>query len=161
MLTINTAELNDEDILPHLKKTNPHMATWNDMQLYLRYQIEEYAFSDKKWGSPEALDAEFERRTQDKKKRKEQKFKSKLEELKKRTRTDAYRRNTTLVEKGSRQRAGLQEEGGDTGEARFGMRLARGDKHIHEWGRPVMDEEVGLEFKRCIECGAECEEFEL
>lgn len=154
------AELNDEDILKHLKKTNPHSATWNDMQLYLRYQVEAYAFSPRKWGSAESLDREFERRAQDKKQRKELKFKAKLEELKKRTRTDAYRRSNALVEKGSRVRAGLSGEE-VLGEARFGMRLARGDKHVHDWGRPVMDEESGLEVKRCVECGAECEEFEL
>lgn len=155
------AELNDEEILRHLKKPNPHMSAWNDMQLYLRYQVEEYAFSDRKWGSAEALDAEFERRKEDKSKRKEQKFKSKLEELKKRTRTDAYRRNRNTVEKGSREAAGLADEVAEGSEARFGMRLIRGSKHVHEWGRPIMDAEQGVEVKRCIECGAECEEFEL
>lgn len=63
------------------------------MMLYLRFQIEEYAFSPKKWGSPEALDVEFERREGDKKRRREAKFKTKLDDLKKRTRVDAYRRN--------------------------------------------------------------------
>ena len=56
--------------MPHLKKPNPHKSTWNDMQLYLRFQVEEYAFGDKKWGSAEALDAEFARRETEKRTRK-------------------------------------------------------------------------------------------
>lgn len=36
------------------------------------------AFAWEKWGSPEALDAEFERREAEKKERKERKFKAKL-----------------------------------------------------------------------------------
>ena len=132
------------------------------MQLYLRFQVEEYAFSDRKWGSPEALDAEFERRQEEKKDRKDKKFKTKLEDLKKRTRTEAYRRNQTLVEKGSKKRAGILGDGDEEGgEVRFGMKIKGGDKHVHEWGRPVMDAESGLEVKRCVECGIECEEFEL
>jgi DNA-repair protein complementing XP-A cells len=43
------------------------------MMLFLRYQVEEYAFTVK-WGSAEALDAEFERREAEKKKRKEEIF---------------------------------------------------------------------------------------
>ena len=118
------------------------------MQLYLRYQVEEYAFSDKKWGSPEALDEEFEKRQEEKKVRKEKKFKNKLVELKKKTRTEAYRRS----------RKG--EGGGE--DAQFGTTIVgRFDRHVHEWGRPVMDETSGLEVKKCIECGAECEELEL
>jgi len=145
MLTYTTlAELQDPELLPHLKKPNPHKATWNDMQLYLRYQVEEYAFSDRKWGSSNALDEEFERRQTDKKARKERKFKEKLIDLKRKTRTEAYRRNKAAGES----------------EARFGMKIAS-DRHLHEWGRPVMDAETGVEVKRCIECGQECEELEL
>ncbi|KAJ6130902.1 DNA binding domain [Penicillium capsulatum] len=87
------AELRDEEILPHLERPNPHKSTWNNMMLYLRFQVEEYAFSEQKWGSAEALDAEFERRENDKKRRRETKFKTKLQDLKKRTRVEAYRRN--------------------------------------------------------------------
>lgn len=35
-------------------------------------------FAWEKWGSPEELDAEFERRVEDKKKRKDKKFKQKM-----------------------------------------------------------------------------------
>ncbi|GAB7362089.1 hypothetical protein MBLNU230_g2122t1 [Neophaeotheca triangularis] len=135
-------ELKDTELLPHLKKPNPHKSTWNDMMLYVRYQVEEYAFSDKKWGSAEALDAEFEKRTQETKNRKEKKFRNKLDELKKRTRVDAYKRA----------RAGGGGEFGDT--------VGRG-KHEHEWGRSVEDPETGMMKKSCTECGMEVEELEF
>lgn len=70
------AELRDVEILPHLSKPNPHKATWNNMMLYLREQVEEFAF--KKWGGEEGLDEEYERRVSLKKKKKDKKFKSKL-----------------------------------------------------------------------------------
>jgi DNA-repair protein complementing XP-A cells len=112
------------------------------MMLFLRYQVEEYAFNTK-WGSAEALDAEFERRETDKKKKKEDKFKSKLEELKKKTRTDAYRRKL--------------KNGGKAGQ--FGDRIGSG-KHEHEWGQTVENEE-GITVKTCTECGMEVEELEF
>lgn len=70
------AELRDVEILPHLSKPNPHKATWNNMMLYLREQVEEFAF--KKWGGEEGLDEEYEKRVSLKKKKKDKKFKSKL-----------------------------------------------------------------------------------
>lgn len=136
-------ELKDEELLPHLERPNPHKTTWNNMMLYLRYQVEEYAFTHK-WGSADALDAEFAKRETDKKRRKEDKFKSKLHELKKKTRVEAYRR--------SRQ-AGA---GGGT----FGDDIGGGGKHAHVWGRPVEDGE-GVGLKTCVECGMEVEELEF
>jgi DNA-repair protein complementing XP-A cells len=114
------------------------------MMLYLRYQVEEYAFSPKKWGSPEALDAEFERRENEKKRRRETKFKTKLQDLKKRTRVEAYRRN--------RQGAA----GGN-----FGDDLGKGGRHVHQWGRSVEDPETGIGVKKCVDCGMEIEELEF
>lgn len=111
------------------------------MMLFLRFQVEDYAFKTK-WGSPEALDAEFEKRESDKRKRKEDKFKSKLNELKKKTRTEAYRRN-------------LKNGGG----GKFGDALGSG-KHEHEWGQTVENEE-GISVKTCVECGMEVEELEF
>lgn len=139
---LTDSELKDEELLPHLERPNPHKATFHNMRLYLRFQIEEYAFS-KKWGSAEALDEEFVKREGEKKKRKEEKFKSKLQELKKRTRTEAYRR----------ERAG--GGGGD-----FGDRIDRSGKHTHTWGRPVENAD-GIGVKTCVECGMELEELEL
>ena len=135
-------ELKDEALLPRLEKPNPHKSNWHPMNLYLRYQIEEYAFSDQKWGSPEALDEEFERRLKETKERKEKKFKNKLQELKKRTRVDAYKRG----------RAG--------GGGEFGDVIGNG-RHEHEWGRSVEDPETGMMKKSCVECGMEVEELEF
>ncbi|KAI1389177.1 DNA repair protein [Hypoxylon trugodes] len=149
-------ELRDEELLPHLSRPNPHKSHWHDMMLFLRYQVEEYAFSKKKWGSAEALDAEFERREADKKKRKEAKFKEKLLDLKKRTRTDAYRRQ--------RGKLGIGGNGGSSAapgkKAKFGDAISTGGKHAHEWGR-VIENEDGATVKTCTTCGMEVEEMEF
>lgn len=142
-------ELRDEELLPHLERPNPHKSSWNSMMLYLRYQVEEYAFSAKKWGSPEALDVEFEKREGVKKKRKEDKFRGKLAELKKRTRVEAWRRA----------RRKNDEEGG--GEAQFGDDVAKSGKHIHVWGRLPATSNDGGVVKRCIDCGMDVEELEF
>jgi len=60
------------------------------MMLFLRCQVEDYAFSPRKWGSPEALDAEFEKREVEKKLKKNKKFEKKLKELRKKTRTNVW-----------------------------------------------------------------------
>ncbi|KAF2841403.1 DNA repair protein [Patellaria atrata CBS 101060] len=140
-------ELKDEKLLPHLDRPNPHKSTWNNMQLYLRYQIEAYAFSERKWGSAEALDAEFERRQAQTRQRKEKKFNEKLEELKKRTRVEAYRR--------------ARAKGEDGPKAQFGDQVGSKGRHEHEWGRSVEDPETGVSKKTCAECGMEVEEVEF
>ncbi|KUI68042.1 DNA repair protein RAD14 [Cytospora mali] len=143
---ITDPELRDKELLPHLSRPNPHKSHWHDMMLFLRYQVEEYAFNTK-WGSAEALDAEFERRETNKKKRKEEKFREKLLDLKKKTRTDAYRRGT-----------GSSLSGGG---AKFGQDLgANKGKHVHEWGRAIQNEE-GMSVKTCVSCGMEVEELEF
>jgi DNA-repair protein complementing XP-A cells len=135
-------ELKDESLLPHMKKPNPHKSTFHDMMLYLRYQVEEYAFSDKKWGSAEGLDEEYERRKKQTKDRKEKKFRNRLNELKKRTRVDAFKKA----------RAGGGGEFGDTiGNVR----------HEHEWGRAVEDAETGMTKRTCVECGMEVSSMEF
>ena len=58
--------------------------------LFLRCQVEDFAW--KKWGSPEALDAEYERRVADKKKKKNRKFEQSLRELRKRTKESVWQR---------------------------------------------------------------------
>ncbi|KAF9056638.1 hydrophilic protein [Panaeolus papilionaceus] len=83
-------ELKDEDVMPHLLKANPHKSTYANMMLFLRYQVEEFAW--KKWGSPEALDAEYERRTDEKQKKKNKKFEQSLKELRKRTKEGIWQR---------------------------------------------------------------------
>ena len=112
------------------------------MMLFLRYQVEEYAF-EKKWGSAKALDAEFEKRESEKKKRKEDKFKAKLKDLKKKTRTEAVRRKL--------------ENGNKPGQ--FGDVMGNG-RHEHEWGLAVENED-GVSVKACVECGMEVEELDF
>ncbi|EXJ93931.1 DNA-repair protein complementing XP-A cells [Capronia coronata CBS 617.96] len=135
-------ELKDENLLPHLERPNPHKSTWHNMFLYLRCQVEDYAFSEKRWGSAEALDAEFQRREAEKKRRKETKFKSKLADLKKRTRVEAHQRS--------------RKGGGGN----FGDDLGDG-KHIHDFGVPVENPESGIPVKKCVICGLEVEELDL
>ncbi|KAK9897703.1 DNA repair protein [Cystobasidium minutum MCA 4210] len=83
-------ELRDTDILPHLLRPNPHRSTYSNMMLFLREQVEAFAFSDQKWGSPEALDAEFERREEERKKKKNKKFEQSLKDLRRRTTTNRW-----------------------------------------------------------------------
>ncbi|KAI3332744.1 XPA protein C-terminus-domain-containing protein [Ustulina deusta] len=152
-------ELRDADLLPHLSRPNPHKSHWHDMMLFLRCQVEAYAFGPAKWGSPAALDAEFARREADKKRRKEAKFKEKLLDLKKRTRTDAYLRGQGRFDNNAAASGG----GGGTGnkkKARFGDAVADGGKHVHEWGR-VIENEEGATVKTCTTCGMEVEELEF
>lgn len=135
-------ELRDEALLPRLEKANPHQSSWKPMMLFLRFQVEDYAFGSGKWGSAEALDEEFERRRVEGRERKEKKFKNKLEELKKRTRVEAYKRG---------RRGGGGEFGDTIGRAR----------HEHEWGRGTEDPVTGAVKKSCVECGMEVEELEF
>ncbi|KAI9496781.1 XPA protein C-terminus-domain-containing protein [Zychaea mexicana] len=83
-------ELRDPDLLPHWSKPNPRKSTWNNMMLYVREMVEEYAF--KKWGSEEGLDAEYERRESQKNDKKDKKFKEKLADLRRRTMTSTWER---------------------------------------------------------------------
>lgn len=86
----NTAELRDPDLLPHLLKANPHKSTYSNMMLYLRCQVEQYAFSPARWGSEEGLDAEFTRREDEKARRRETKFIKGLADLRRKTRDNAW-----------------------------------------------------------------------
>lgn len=114
------------------------------MMLFLRFQVEEYAVK-KKWGSAEALDAEYARREDQKKVRKERQFKDKLLDLKRKTRTDAFRRQAGTL--------------GKTGASKFGDSVGSG-RHVHDWGRTVQNEE-GMTIKTCVDCGMEVEELEM
>ncbi|KAL7267099.1 DNA repair protein rad14 [Rhizina undulata] len=124
-------ELKDEELLPHIEKPNPHKSTWNNMMLYVRYQVEAHAL--KKWGSLEALDKEFEKRTAERKKRKDEKFCTKLRELKKKTRVESWKRNG----------------GGSTSSG----------KHEHVYGPAVVKGDTGESIRTCEECGFEIEEL--
>ncbi|KAF8168292.1 thioesterase-like superfamily-domain-containing protein [Crassisporium funariophilum] len=83
-------ELRDQELLPHLLKANPHKSTYANMMLFLRCQVEEFAW--KKWGSPEVLDAEYERRAAEKKTKKNKKFEQSLKDLRRRTKEGVWQR---------------------------------------------------------------------
>lgn len=131
-------ELADIGLFKRIVKENPHSGTFSRMQLFLRYQIEEYAF--KKWGSSDNLDNEWLRREEMRKNRREKKFNNKLKEMRKKLRAEELTRN---------------------------LRSQRDKKHIHDWSLPEKKKNVdGKEgesdnayIKRCIECGMEVEEI--
>jgi DNA-repair protein complementing XP-A cells len=58
------------------------------MMLFLRFQVEDFAW--KKWGSPEEMDKEYERRMVEKKKKKNKKFEEGLRDLRSRTREGVW-----------------------------------------------------------------------
>jgi DNA-repair protein complementing XP-A cells len=121
------AELRDEEVMPHLLKANPHKSTYSNMMLFLRCQVEEFAW--KKWGSSEALDAEFERRQKEKKKKKSKKFEEGLKELRRRTKESVWQRR---VDEEHRHVYGNVERGMDGG----------GKQVCHECGFTIDVEEL-------------------
>lgn len=68
------------------------------MMLYLRFQLEAYAFGPHKWGSEENLDLEFSKREEKKKLLSEKKFKKGLNELRKRTKGNVWQKRKDLDE---------------------------------------------------------------
>lgn len=123
-------ELRDEEIMPHLLKPNPHNTTYSSMMLYLRYQVEEFAY--KKWGGSEGLDAEYEKRQTEKKLKKDKKFELKLRELRKKTRVAKFSKS-----------AARRLEG----------------KHEHQFSEEVVDGTTGMSIRTCGLCGLESEEI--
>ncbi|KAK0233361.1 hypothetical protein IW262DRAFT_1444247 [Armillaria fumosa] len=87
---LTDAELRDQELLPHLLKANPHKSTFANMMLFLRCQVEDFAW--KKWGSAEELDAEYQRRVAEKKKKKNKKFEQGLRDLRRRTKEGIWQR---------------------------------------------------------------------
>lgn len=75
---LNQDELRDVSILPHMLRPNPHGGTFSNMMLFLRLQVEAYAFA--KWDGEEGLDQEFERRETEKRERRDKKFQKGLRE---------------------------------------------------------------------------------
>lgn len=126
-------ELKDLSILPRLEKPNPH-GTYSRMQLFLRYQVEEFAF--RKWGGPEGLDNEWVRREEGKIKRRDKKYELKMKEMRKKTRAEEYNRK---------------------------IREGRFDDHKHEWSNYFdggEDEDgVSIRKRRCLHCGFETQEI--
>ncbi|KAG0295107.1 hypothetical protein BGZ96_012494 [Linnemannia gamsii] len=125
-------ELRDTDLFSFWERPNPKKSTWNNMMLYLRCQVEDFAF--KKWDGPEGLDKEFEKREREKETRKEAKFKKELRDLRNKTRTSVWQ------DKRMKQRPKI---------------------HKHNFGTALVDPESGASVQTCVECGiqVECEEF--
>lgn len=123
-------ELKDTLLLRRIEKPNPH--GFLRMQLFLRLQIEEYAW--KKWGSAEGLDAEWERREKARLDRRDKRYQAKMKEMRKKTRAEEYTRKL-------RNGQGLD------------------DRHVHDWLAPLVDTgNDRLVRRRCIDCGIETEE---
>lgn len=130
-------ELNDTALFYRLEKPNPHSGTFARMQLFVRCQVEAFAF--KKWGGDEGLDSEWQRREEGKAMRREKKYQQKLKEMRMKTRAQEY--TNRLREK------------------------KHGTEHIHDFSAPVDGgtDEDGLQIlkRRCIGCGMETEEIAL
>jgi DNA-repair protein complementing XP-A cells len=108
-LLIFLAELRDEELLPHMLKANPHHSTFSNMMLYLRMQVEEFAW--KKWGSPEALDAEYEKRENEKKRKRGKKFEQSLKELRRRTKETVWQQRRDMEHQHTFGVAGVDDDG--------------------------------------------------
>ncbi|KAG5436973.1 hypothetical protein PCANB_001247 [Pneumocystis canis] len=124
---LTDSELHDKEILPYMEKSNPRKSEWNTMKLFLRYQVEEFAW--KKWGGPENLDMEWERRVKEKKLKKSMRLEKKIEELKKRIRTSQY------IEKNKDKKT----------------------KHIHNFSQPIINPSTELITKKCAYMNNDCE----
>lgn len=131
-------ELSDQELFHRLEKPNPHSGTFARMQLFVRCEIEAFAF--KKWGGEEGLDQEWERRETQKAKRKEQLYKKEVETMRLKTRAQEFTKR-------------LREK-------KYGKL-----NHKHQFGEPIntyKDEDGNVMVKRrCIECGLEVDEVEL
>ncbi|SCU83092.1 LAMI_0C01970g1_1 [Lachancea mirantina] len=128
-------ELNDSTLFYRLEKPNPHSGTFARMQLFVRCQIEEFAF--KKWGGEEGLDKEWQRREEGKAQRREKKYIMKMKEMRKKTRAQEYTRNM--------------------------LKRKHGEEHVHEFSAPidggVNEDGFRVTKRRCITCGLETEEI--
>ncbi|QPG75658.1 hypothetical protein FOA43_003016 [Brettanomyces nanus] len=125
-------ELADTDLFRRIVKENPHSGTFSRMQLFLRYQIEEYAF--KKWGGVDNLDKEWLKREGMRKNRREKKFNTKLNQMRRKLRAQEITRK---------------------------IRGDKGVRHQHDWSAPVKvgGDDPHLYKRRCMECGMEVEEI--
>jgi len=114
--------------------------------LYVRYQVEEFAW--KKWGGPEGLDKEWERREKMKKEKKDKKFEQQLKgisllqggfthlDLRKRTRTEQWTKRVR------RKGQGFDDEA-----------------HEHVFGPEIQLEGEDVVRRKCEICGMETEEI--
>lgn len=123
-------ELRDVELMPHLLKPNPHNTTYSSMMLYLRYQVEGFAY--KKWKGPDGLDVEYQRRVEEKRVKKDKKFELKLRELRKKTRVAKFSKSAARRLDGP---------------------------HQHEYSESVENPSTGMSVRTCGICGLESEEI--
>lgn len=116
-------EMNDKERLKRIEKPNPHKSTWNNMLLFVREQVEEFALD--KWKTWEALDAEFDKRQKLKEERKKAQFQKKLAQLRKKTRTSTWKADLTSTS----------------------------EKHVHKWSEKSWDEGEQMYRQICTDCG--------
>ncbi|CAI4048872.1 hypothetical protein N7582_004504 [Saccharomyces uvarum] len=130
-------ELNDEELFHRLEKPNPHSGTFARMQLFVRCEVEAFAF--KKWGGEEGLDKEWQRREEGKSQRREKKYEKKIKEMRLKTRAQEY--TNRLREK------------------------KHGKAHVHNFSAPIdggTDEDgYQIQRRRCTDCGLETEEIDI
>lgn len=130
-------ELNDLELFDRLEKPNPYSGTFARMQLFLRCQIEQYAFN--KWGGEKGLDDEWLRREESKVVRQKKKYQQKIREMRLKTRSQEYTERLQIKKYGR--------------------------SHIHKFSEPVDigtdDNGFSVKKRRCVECGLESEEISL
>ncbi|QLL31050.1 hypothetical protein HG536_0A08670 [Torulaspora globosa] len=130
-------ELNDPELFHKMEKPNPHSGTFARMQLFVRCEVERFAF--KKWGSEEGLDKEWHRREEGKSQRREKKYQQEM--LKMRMKTRAQEFTTRLKER------------------------KHGKAHVHNFSAPIdggtNDDGYQVLRRRCIDCGLETEEVSI
>lgn len=131
---LTESELADNELFHRLEKPNPHSGTFARMQLFVRCEVEAFAF--KKWGGEEGLDKEWTRREEGKSKRREKKYTKEIQQMRLKTRAQEY--TNKLRNK------------------------KYGKTHIHNFGEPIeggKDEDGNnLMRRRCIDCGLETDE---
>lgn len=130
-------ELNDQSLFHRFEKPNPHSGTFARMQLFVRCEVEAFAF--KKWGGEEGLDKEWQRREEGKAQRREKKYQAKMKEMRLKTRAQEYTKKM--------------------------LERKHGQEHVHEFSTAVsggVDEDnMELLKRRCISCGLEVTEIAL
>ncbi|CCE64416.1 hypothetical protein TPHA_0H02120 [Tetrapisispora phaffii CBS 4417] len=130
-------ELNDIGLFHRLEKPNPHSGTFARMQLFVRCEIEKFAFE--KWEGEEGLDNEWKRREEGKVSRREKKYQEKMKQMRLKTRAQEY--TNRLKEK------------------------KYGKTHVHNFSNPIDggEDEDGnaLQRRRCMECGLQTDEVVL
>ncbi|CCK72026.1 DNA repair protein RAD14 KNAG_0I02400 [Huiozyma naganishii CBS 8797] len=125
---LTESELADDTLFHRWERANPHAATYARMQLFVRCEVERFASS--KWGSLEALDAEWERRETDRRDRKTRKYDREIKQMRLRTRAQEF---TKKYHRGK-----------------------YGPRHTHEFVTREGPKDIeGTVTRRCTGCGLE------